>query len=112
MIEHANDMLGYLATVHSSDPGRNGPITDHALLLADSSEVSTGGLKSWLKDNVIGIIFIAGAAAAGLGALKSNASRVLSITALLLVVLFLVGISGSAATQQTMSQFLLGLIGL
>ncbi|WP_288814139.1 hypothetical protein [uncultured Gordonia sp.] len=83
-----------------------------SLMPLAADEVSTEGLGSWIKDNVFAVIILGIACVAGVGALRQNASKVITLAVLSVVVLMLVGMAGSAATQQTVSQWALSLIGL
>ena len=113
MIETLPDAMILLASTQAPSGG-NGDVavhsTDSLFLAAD--EVSTKGLGSWIKDNVFAVIILGIACVAGVGALRQNASKVITLSVLSVVVLMLVGVAGSAATQQTVMQWALSLIGL
>lgn len=113
MIETLSDAMILLASTHAPSGGDGGVAvhsTDSLFLAAD--EVSTKGLGSWIKDNVFAVIILGIACVAGVGALRQNASKVITLSVLSVVVLMLVGVAGSAATQQTVMQWALSLIGL
>ena len=114
MIETLPDAMILLASAHAPSSGGGGLAvhgTD-SLLLAAEGDVGTQTLTSWIKDNVFAVIILAIACVAGMGAMRQNASKVITVAALSVVVLMLVGIAGSAATQQTVQQWALSLIGL
>ncbi|PKZ63567.1 hypothetical protein CYJ73_21125 [Gordonia terrae] len=85
--------------------------TDSLMPLA-AEEVNTDGLGSWIKDNVFTLIILGGACTAGVGAVRQNTSKVLTVAVLIMIVLAIVAIASSAATQQTLMQWTLGLFGL
>ncbi|MEY1672577.1 hypothetical protein AB4Z55_00135 [Gordonia sp. ABKF26] len=114
MIETLPDAMLLLAAAHTPSGG-GGNMAVHStdsLLLAAEGDVGTQTLTSWIKDNVFAVIILAIACVAGMGAMRQNASKVITVAALSVVVLMLVGIAGSAATQQTVQQWALSLIGL
>lgn len=113
MIETLPDAMVLLASAHAPSGG-NGGVAVHSTesLLLAAEEVSTDGLGSWIKDNVFTLIILGGACTAGVGAVRQNTSKVLTVAVLILIVLAIVAIAGSAATQQTLMQWTLGLFGL
>ncbi|MFE0750827.1 hypothetical protein [Gordonia sp. NPDC058843] len=113
MIETLPDAMVLLASAHT--PSGGGGLAVHStdsLLLAAENEVGTQTLTSWIKDNVFAVIILGIACVAGMGALRQNASKVITVFVLSVIVLMIVGIAGSAATQQTVQQWALSLIGL
>lgn len=114
MIETLPDAMTFLAAAHAPSGGGGGLAvhSTDSLLLAADDEVGTQTLTAWIKENVFAVIILAIACVAGVGAMRSNTSKVLTVGALTVIVLMIVGMAGSAATQQTVQQWALSLIGL
>lgn len=74
-------------------------------------EVNTGGLTSWIKDNIFSLIMLAIACVLGTGALKGNFSRVATVFALGLIALLWITLATTGKTE-VVGQWLLGLLGL
>ncbi|WP_063045017.1 hypothetical protein [Nocardia pseudovaccinii] len=81
-------------------------------VLAQETEVSTGGLRKWIEDNIVFTILILIACAVLLGGLKGNLSRVLTVGGLSMVGLAYLGIATSENAAQGIGSFILGLIGI
>lgn len=113
MIETLPDAMILLASTHAPSGGNGGVAvhsTDSLFLAAEGP--STTGLGSWIKDNVFTLLILGAACVAGVGAIRQNTSKVLTVAVLIMIVLAIVGVAGSAATQQTLMQWTLGMFGL
>lgn len=82
---------------------------DVAVLAQD--EVNTGGAMQWIKDNIFGLLILAGACVVGGGAMKGNFAKVMTVSALLLVGVLWFTIA-STGNFETIGNWLMGLIGL
>lgn len=94
-------------------------VTDHAIaasesvsLLAQSTEVSTGGLRQWIGDNIVFTILILVACAIGVGALKGNLSKVFTVGGLSLVGIAFFSLASSETAATGVGNWLLGLFGV
>lgn len=74
--------------------------------------LGTGGFRKWLNDNGVATLLAVIALVIGLGAMKRDAGKVITIGALACVMLLFVGIAQSSAAQQSVSTTMLGWIGL
>lgn len=112
MIETIPDTLAFLASVQSTDAGTHVVAQSTDTLGPLAAEVGTGGVMDWIKSNAVPLILLACGCVAGTAALRQNASKVITIGALLIVVLGIIGIASSPAQQETVMRWVLGLIGL
>ncbi|RQO52792.1 hypothetical protein DBV08_00120 [Rhodococcus sp. KBW08] len=83
-----------------------------AVTLAQSTDVNTGGLRAWIKDNIVFTILIALACVVLVGGLKGNLSRVFTVGGLGLFGLAYLGIATSESAATGIGNWLLGLVGI
>ncbi|MFE5790566.1 hypothetical protein [Rhodococcus erythropolis] len=88
------------------------PIAAYAVTLAQSTDVNTGGLRAWIKDNIVFTILIALACVVLVGGLKGNLSRVFTVGGLGLFGLAYLGIATSESAATGIGNWLLGLVGI
>lgn len=81
-------------------------------VVAQETEVNTGGLRKWIEDNIVFTILVLIACAVLLGGLKGNLSRVLTVGGLSMVGLAYLGIATSQNAAQGIGSFILGLFGV
>lgn len=81
-------------------------------LLAQTTDVNTTGVRSWIGDNVIFTILILIACAVLMGGLRGNLSKVLTVGGLSLVGLAFFGIAQSENAATGIGNWLLSLIGI
>ncbi|MGO4205272.1 hypothetical protein AB4Z09_26750 [Rhodococcus sp. TAF43] len=86
--------------------------TPNVDVLAQSTEVSTGGLRAWIGDNIIFTILLLGACVIGIGGMRGNLSKVVTVGGLSLVGLAWFSIAQSETAATGVGNFLLGLIGI
>ena len=88
------------------------PAAPDLATLAQSTDVNTGGLRAWIKDNVVFTILIALACVVLVGGLKGNLSRVFTVGGLGLFGLAYLGIATSESAATGIGNWLLGLFGI
>ncbi|PCK22284.1 hypothetical protein [Rhodococcus qingshengii] len=88
------------------------PAVGDVVTLAQSTDVNTGGLRAWIKDNVVFTILIALACVVLVGGLKGNLSRVFTVGGLGLFGLAYLGIATSESAATGIGNWLLGLFGI
>lgn len=87
------------------------PSSDHTLLAA--TEVSTGGLRQWIADNVFFLILIMiGVVVAVSGGLKGNVSSVATKVGLTLAALGVFVLAGAPDAATSVGQWVVGLFGV
>ncbi|MEU6562550.1 hypothetical protein [Nocardia nova] len=104
-------LAAHILELSSAAPPYKSPIGAH-IVLAQDTEVSTGGLRKWIEDNIVFTILILIACAVLLGSLRGNLSRVLTVGGLSMVALAYLAIATSANAAQGIGNFLLGLLGI
>ncbi|PBI91840.1 hypothetical protein BKP42_52590 [Rhodococcus erythropolis] len=95
-----------------SIPATHPPLAADAVTLAQSTDVNTGGLREWIKDNIVFTILIALACVVLVGGLKGNLSRVFTVGGLGLFGLAYLGIATSESAATGIGNWLLGLVGI
>ena len=88
------------------------PLAADAVTLAQSTDVNTGGLRAWIKDNIVFTILIALACVVLVGGLRGNLSRVFTVGGLGLFGLAYLGIATSESAATGIGNWLLGLVGI
>jgi len=86
--------------------------TPHVDVLAQTTEVSTGGLRAWIGDNIIFTILLLAACVIGIGGMRGNLSKVFTVGGLSLVGLCFFAIAQSESAATGIGNFLLGLMGV
>lgn len=76
------------------------------------TEVSTGGLRQWIGDNIVFTILILVACAIGMGALRGNLSKVFTVGGLSLVGIAFFSLASSETAATGVGNWLLGLFGV
>ncbi|MFJ7621400.1 hypothetical protein ACIQYZ_21610 [Rhodococcus erythropolis] len=95
-----------------SIPPTHPPHAADAVTLAQSTDVNTGGLRAWIKDNIVFTILIALACVVLVGGLKGNLSRVFTVGGLGLFGLAYLGIATSESAATGIGNWILGLVGI
>jgi hypothetical protein len=88
------------------------PTASGVVVLAQSTDVNTGGLRAWIKDNIVFTILIALACVVLVGGLKGNLSKVFTVGGLGLFGLAYLGIATSESAATGIGNWLLGLVGI
>ena len=88
------------------------PLAADAVTFAQSTDVNTGGLRAWIKDNIVFTILIALACVVLVGGLKGNLSRVFTVGGLGLFGLAYLGIATSESAATGIGNWILGLVGI
>lgn len=81
-------------------------------VVAQETEISTGGLRQWIQDNVVILLILLIACAIGLAANKGNVSEVVTKGGLSLVAIAFVVLAGSTDAIHGVGRFLLGLFNI
>lgn len=81
-------------------------------VLAQTTDVNTGGVRDWIGDNVIFTILILAACVIGVGGMRGNLSKVVTVGGLSLVGLAYFSIAQSETAATGIGNFLLSLIGI
>lgn len=81
-------------------------------VLAQTTEVSTGGLRAWIQDNVILVILLAIACVVLVGGFRGNLSRVFTVGGLSLVGMAYLGIASSKDASAGIGNWILSLFGV
>ena len=81
-------------------------------VLAQTTEVSTGGLRAWIGDNIVFTILLLAGCVIGMGGMRGNLSKVVTVGGLSLVGLAWFSIAQSQSAATGVGNFLLGLIGI
>lgn len=81
-------------------------------VLAQTTEVSTGGLRAWIQDNVILVILLAIACVVLVGGFRGNLSKVFTVGGLSLVGMAYLGIASSQDAATGIGNWVLGLFGI
>lgn len=84
----------------------------HVDVLAQTTEVSTGGLRAWISDNIVFTILLLGACVIFVGGVRGNLSKVVTVGGLSLLGLAYFSIAQSESAATGVGNFLLGLIGI
>ncbi|NKT14089.1 hypothetical protein GS979_06420 [Rhodococcus hoagii] len=86
--------------------------TQNVDVLAQSTDVSTGGLRAWIGDNVIFTILALIACAVLVGGLRGNLSKVFTVGGLSLVGVAFFSLASSESAATGIGNWLLGLFGV
>ena len=84
----------------------------HVDVLAQTTEVSTGGLRAWIGDNIVFTILALIACVVLMGGLRGNLSKVFTVGGLSLVGLAFLGIAQSENAATGIGNWILGLFGI
>ncbi|EME19367.1 hypothetical protein [Rhodococcus triatomae] len=84
----------------------------HVDVLAQTTEVSTGGLRAWISDNIVFTILLLGACVIAVGGMRGNLSKVVTVGGLSLVGLAYFSIAQSQSAATGVGNWLLGLFGV
>ena len=77
-----------------------------------AQQVNTSGLRTWLLDNVVGIALVLVVVAGIFASLKGQAGKVMTISALVMAPLALLGLVMVPNGPQNVGKFLIGLLGM
>ncbi|MFE5700471.1 hypothetical protein [Rhodococcus koreensis] len=80
--------------------------------VAQQTEVSTGGLRTWIEDNIVFTILVVIACVILTGGLRGNLSKVFTVGGLTLVGLAYLGIATSESAANGIGNWALGLFGI
>lgn len=80
--------------------------------LAQETDINTGGLQQWIKDNIVFTILILLACVVLTGGLRGNLSKVFTVGGLGLVGMAYVGIANSESAATGIGNWVLGLFGI
>lgn len=83
-----------------------------AAVLAQSTEVSTTGLRAWIEDNIVFTILALIACVLLGGGMRGNLSKVVSVGGLSLVGLAYLGIATNPGAARGIGNWALGLFGI
>ncbi|BCN46589.1 hypothetical protein [Prescottella equi] len=86
--------------------------TPNADVLAQSTQVSTGGLRAWIGDNIIFTILALIACAVLVGGLRGNLSKVFTVGGLSLVGVAFFSLASSESAATGIGNWILGLFGV
>ncbi|MFF1946574.1 hypothetical protein ACFVWF_31065 [Rhodococcus qingshengii] len=81
-------------------------------VLAQTTDVSTKGLRSWISDNIIFAILLLVACAVLMGSLRGNLSKVFTVGGLSLVGIAFFAIANSENAATGIGNFLLSLFNI
>ncbi len=81
-------------------------------VLAQPTEVSTGGLRAWIQDNVILVILLAIACVVLVGGFRGNLSKVFTVGGLSLIGMAFLGIASSEDAASGIGSWILSLFGV
>ena len=80
--------------------------------LAQTTEVSTTGVRAWIEDNIVFTILVLIACVVLMGGLRGNMSKVVTVGGLSLVGMAYLGIATNANAATGIGNWLLGLVGI
>ena len=80
--------------------------------LAQTTEVSTTGVRAWIEDNIVVTILVLGGCVILMGGLRGNFSKVVTVGGLSLIGMAYLGIATNPDAATGVGNFLLGLIGI
>ncbi|WP_458682499.1 hypothetical protein [Prescottella equi] len=86
--------------------------TPNVDVLAQSTQVSTGGLRAWIGDNIIFTILALIACAVLVGGLRGNLSKVFTVGGLSLVGVAFFSLASSESAATGIGNWILGLFGV
>ncbi|WP_404316356.1 hypothetical protein [Prescottella equi] len=79
---------------------------------AQSTQVSTGGLRDWIGDNIVFTILILAACVIGVGGMRGNLSRVVTVGGLSLVGIAFFAIAQNQDAANGIGNWIIGLFGI
>ncbi|WKX02008.1 hypothetical protein Q3O43_29475 (plasmid) [Rhodococcus aetherivorans] len=80
--------------------------------LAQTTEVSTTGVRAWIEDNIVFTILILIACVVLMGGLRGNLSRVVTVGGLSLAGMAYLGVATNPNAATGIGNWLLGLVGI
>lgn len=80
--------------------------------LAQTTEVSTTGVRAWIEDNIVFTILILIACVVLMGGLRGNLSRVVTVGGLSLMGMAYLGVATNPNAATGIGNWLLGLVGI
>ena len=80
--------------------------------LAQTTEVSTTGVRAWIEDNIVFTILVLVACVVLLGGLRGNLSKVVSVGVLSLLGMAYLGVATNPNAATGIGNWLLGLVGI
>lgn len=80
--------------------------------LAQTTEVSTTGVRAWIEDNVVFTILILIACVVLMGGLRGNLSKVVTVGCLSLAGMAYLGVATNPNAATGIGNWLLGLVGI
>lgn len=87
-------------------------VTPTVDVLAQSTQVSTGGLRSWIGDNIVFTILALIACAVLVGGLRGNLSKVFTVGGLSLIGVAFFSLASSESAATGIGNWILGLFGV
>ncbi|WP_064076065.1 hypothetical protein [Prescottella equi] len=81
-------------------------------VLAQSTEVSTGGLRSWIGDNIVFTILALVACVVLIGGMRGNLSKVFTVGGLSLVGVAFFSVASSETAATGIGNWILSLFGI
>lgn len=80
--------------------------------LAQTTEVSTTGVRAWIEDNIVVTILVLIACVVLMGGLRGNLSKVVSVGGLSLLGMAYLGVATNPDAATGIGNWLLGLVGI
>ncbi len=80
--------------------------------LAQTTEVSTTGVRAWIEDNIVVTILVLIACVVLMGGLRGNLSKVVTVGGRSLVGMAYLGIATNTNAATGIGNWLLGLVGI
>ncbi|WML66133.1 hypothetical protein [Rhodococcus sp. AH-ZY2] len=80
--------------------------------LAQTTEVSTTGVRAWIEDNIVFTILILIACVVLMGGLRGNLSKVVTVGGLSLAGMAYLGVATNPDAATGIGNWLLGLVGI
>ncbi|WP_138998892.1 hypothetical protein [Rhodococcus zopfii] len=81
-------------------------------VLAQTTEVTTTGVRAWIEDNIVFTILVLIACVVLMGGLRGNLSKVVTVGGLSLVGMAYLGIATNTIAATGIGNWILGLIGI
>jgi len=104
--------MSLLATALDSAHATGHEPIDGVIVLAQETEVTTGGLRTWIKDNVVFTILVLAACVIGVGGMRGNLSKVVTVGALSIVGLAFLAVSTNENAAMGVGNWVLSLFGI
>jgi len=80
--------------------------------LAQTTEVSTTGVRAWIEDNIVVTILVLIACVVLMGGLRGNLSKVVTVGGLSLLGMAYLGVATNPNAATGIGNWLLGLVGI